>query len=329
MARMEVIFDYDYIKYTLAAAAEKRSIVVTHPSGIEETFNNRTEFYGHWSNKSGGWLGTYNKDKSTPLSVEEFSIVDVQTPEPLEFCLSSVKNHIYNTCNALNIPSYRGYLGKGDSFRVEQSTIVEYKGNRKNIIKPLYLKEVEDYLVKSHDAEIVEHLEADDKCVMTCWKDPSKVLVGVDKDYNGVNYLSLFNPFTNEHINTKNLLGRLESTNKGVKGIGRKFFYHQILSGDSSDNYFANSASDIKWGEKSSYNVLKDLNTDKECWQAIIDCYKKLYPEPKIITGWRGNEFEIDWLYVLNENAIMAHMLRFDGDWFDIISLFDRLGVEY
>lgn len=323
----QLVWDYDYIKYSIGAACEKRDILVTHPSGIEEVFKTRTEFYGHWKKKEGGWLAEYNKSAKNKLTPDDFTIQDRQHPEPLEFCLSSVKNHIYNICEHLDVDNYKGYIGRGDSWRVEASTILKYKGQRANMLKPIHLKAIEEYLISRHDAEVVEVLESDDKCVMECYKNPENILIFIDKDYYGVNNLIGYNVNTKEIVNTGNGLGFLKSTSKGVKGEGRKFFYHQILSGDASDNYFANSASDVKWAEMSSYNALKDCKTDRECWQAIVDSYKILYPTPKVITGWRGDEIEIDWLYVLQENATMAHMLRKEDDRFSVKDVLAKLEI--
>ncbi|MNR21142.1 hypothetical protein D3C85_1380260 [compost metagenome] len=41
----------------------------------------------------------------------------------------------------------------------------------------------------------------------------------------------------------------------------------------------------------------------------------KLYPEPKKVVGWRGNEIEISWEYVMNEMWDMARMHRFENDF--------------
>ena len=61
--------------------------------------------------------------------------------------------------------------------------------------------------------------------------------------------------------------------------------------------------------------TLDDLQlVSKEALQAVADSYKLLYPETKMFKGWRGDEFEIDWKYVFNENWDMARMLRWEND---------------
>jgi len=142
MSDIVAVIDLDYIKYTAAAVGETRTVLVTHtPTGREHSFDNKTAFYGRDKAKSKGWLGDLNKSREEegkslfPLS--EFTIEDVQTPEPLENVLHTVKLMVQKDLEALGASSYKAYLGEGDSFRVERSTAIEYKGNRKNLLKPL------------------------------------------------------------------------------------------------------------------------------------------------------------------------------------------------
>ena len=163
---------------------------------------------------------------------------------------------------------------------------------------------------------------------MEAYRDKSKTVVAVDKDYLGTDVL-LFNPNKyDQGVIDCGGYGGLWLDNKGaVTGKGRAFLYYQTLSQDDSDNYAANSASDVKWGSKSAYKALKDCTDDKEALQAIADSYQLLYPETKLFKGWRGDEFEIDWKYVFNENWDMARMLRWEGDFIVGTDVLERLEV--
>jgi hypothetical protein len=264
-----------------------------------------------------------------PFVLEDFDFVDKQTPEPLEFALSSVKNHIKNVVEALDADSYYGYIGKGDSWRVDASTIVKYKGSRAKMLKPLHLEEIEKYLITSHSGKIVRHLETDDQVVIDCTKDPSKILVGIEKDYMGcdINYY-----IHGEMVEPMKIsgFGNLYLNDKGaVKGHGYIWWLHQVCSGDDSDEYWANSACPEKrWGEKSSYKALKDCKNEREAWEAAIKVYKKLYPEPRVIKGWRGDEFEVDAKYVLNENCIMSRMMTSEDYKFNLDEELDKWGLK-
>lgn len=325
---MDIVWDFDYIKYTIGSIAEKRSILVTNiKTGDQESFDNRTQFYGHWSKKNTGWLAEHNKNRIKKLTVDDFTIEDVQTPLPLSVAINAVDNHINGVLEKLDAKNYYGYIGKGDSWRVEASTILKYKGSREGTLKPLHLPSIEKHLVNKHGAEYITYFEADDKVVMDCTENPELILVGVDKDYRGC-ALTLFNPDKMGEPEKIKGFGKLYiGSDKKVRGEGRIFLYHQILSEDSSDCYAANSASDVKWGEKSSYAVLSKCSDDKQALQGMVEAYKKLYPEPKTITGWRGDTFEIDWFYVMNENFQMAHMLRNETDFIDTMKLLTKLGI--
>ena len=104
----------------------------------------------------------------------------------------------------------------------------------------------------------------------------------------------------------------------------------QTMNGDTSDNYKANCFSGIKWGDKAAYNQLKDATNDKELFQALVDGYKKLYPEKKTVIGWIGKEIEIDWLYVLTECFNLAKMMRtYDEKPTAVKDVLDKLKIEY
>lgn len=326
---MTAVWDFDFIKYTIGAACETRSILVVHnTSGNEKRFKTRTEFYGHYLKKEGGWLGEQNKRRGTPWAVDDFTITDVQEPEPLSFALQTVKNYVNKINNCIGAESYYGYIGKGDSWRVERSTVLKYKGTRAGVLKPLLLDDIENYILNHHAGEVVRGLEADDQCVMDCTADPELCLIGVDKDYMGTT-LKLFNPDKMEAPLRITGLGELVLDAKGkVRGSGRKFFYFQVMSSDTSDNYAANSATNKKWGDKSAYNLLVGCKTDRECWQALADGYKALYDAPTTVKGWRGDDIVVDWLYMLDENVQMAHMLREENDFLDVKNLLDKIGVQ-
>lgn len=324
-----MVLDADFIKYAAAAVGEKRTIkVVNNITGDEAIYKTRTDFWGHWLKKSGGDLAVINKGRDVPYKPEDFTITDIQTPDPVEHSLHLAKVMFEKTLRLTSADSYMAYLGRGDSFRVDLSTIIKYKGQREDMLRPLHLDAVGQYMHKQFGAEYIRGKEADDQCVIDCVEHPASILVGIDKDYYGCP-VQVANPDHPEWglVDCRGL-GSLYVDDKGtVRGRGRMFLYHQVLYGDKSDNYCANSACDTKWGEKSSYDMLKDCKTDREAWAQVVKGYKKLYPEPKVITGWRGDEIEIDWLYVLRENFNMARMLRWDGDTVDARDVLDKMGL--
>lgn len=329
------VLDMDMYKYKAASAGETRSIIVSHvPSGRQKTFKNKTEFKGR-GKKIGGWLGEVNQQREeegkTPFSLEEFEIEDVQTPEPLENVLHTVKMMVDSTLKALNTTRYKAFIGEGDGFRLEKSTLMKYKGSREDTNKPVLLDEVVKYIKKKYKPTLVTDVEADDKIVMEAYKKPDHVVVAEDKDAMGCP-IKVFNPFKPElGVVDCDCFGELwiAPNGKDVKGKGRLWLYFQTAYGDPTDNYRNTSATSKQCGEKTVYNKMKDCKNDKEALQVVVDIYKNLYPEPTVAKGWRGDDIEVDWMYVMKENWTMARMLRFEGDDVDIVDVLDKLEVDY
>lgn len=323
------VYDLDSVKYAVASVGEKRSITVTHKTtGKEKEFNTRTEFWGRDRKHSGGWLAEINKDRTSPFLPEEFDIVDVQTPEPIENVLHSAKMTVERNVEASKAESVQYFIGKGESFRVERSTLLGYKQQRNSTLKPLYLDEVSDYLTRKFKAEVVTHYENDDRVVFETYKQPNKFVIALDKDTYScpVKFFNVNRP--QEGIVNCDCFGGLYLNGKNeVKGKGRMHLYYQICSLDDSDNYKAHCFSDVYWGQKSAYEALKDANNDKEALIAMRDIFQKLYPEPKEVIGWRGNTILIDWMYVMNEMWDMARMHRFENDIVIGTEVMNKMGI--
>jgi hypothetical protein len=331
MSNLTAIIDADVIKYAAAFVGQKNGIVVTHPTiGVEKAFNNRTEFYGHHAKKAGGWLAEYNQDRDSPLLPSEFTIEETVDPEPIENVLHTCKMMYKSMHECIKATKHKGFIGKGDSFRVERSTLLKYKGTRP-MTKPVHLDAVFDYLENRLKCEVIEVEETDERVVQECYKKPHCVATGEDKDYYGqpVRLFNINRP--EEGIIDCTGFGKLWLDDKGdVRGYGRMWLYFQTLSKDDIDNYAANCFSDVRWGPKSAYKLLSPCLDDKEALQSLVGGFKTLYPEPKTVIGWREQPIDIDWLYVAQECFTMARMRRIRGEPEVMLTdVFQRLGVDY
>ena len=332
MTGYKVIIDTDGIAFTCAAAGEKRSIVVTHKNTLEQwAFSNRTEFWGTKRSKDGGKLADMNILRDSPYTWEEFTITDIQTVDPIENILHSTKLTFNRWLGALQTKKYKAFLGGENNFRVERSTLLKYKGDRDQMIKPVSLPQVQEYLISKFKAEVVHGIEADDAVIIEAFGKMDHVVQTFDKDAYGCPVLILNMTRQDEGIVNGNQFGSLWlNEKKEVRGIGRMFLYWQTLNGDSSDQYKANCFSDLKWADMAAYNHLKDATNDKEALEKIVSGFKLLYPEPKKVIGWKGSEIEIDYLYVAQEMFTMARMKKkVDEPEILLTDVFNKLGVEY
>ncbi len=352
----KLCFDIDCLIFSAVSVMEEKFISVTHkPTGRKLEFATRTELWGEWRKKIGGWVGTQNAlSKSDYYKAEDFEVVDGQRLRPfilkgkdgapdktlsaLDGAKKLIDDKIIEICAKLKTGSYFGYTGRGDVFRHEVATLLPYKGNREG--RPLLLDEIKDYVCEKHHIELVEGIEADDACNIAtvqgydAWiksgkNDKYKVIqVAVDKDTKGNNGWH-YNPDKDDAPRLIEGFGKLWLTEKDeVDGCGRLFFYWQVLHGDDTDNYKSNCFSDKKYGGKGAYKDLKDCTNDKEAFTMMVDRFKWMYPEKKIVEGCKG-PVEIDHMYVMQEMATMAMMLRKPGDKIDVKAVCTKLGVNY
>lgn len=327
-----LVFDYDAVAFRAASAAQKTTIKAIHKeTGAEFSFKNRTELWGHHKKKSGGWISK-QKAKGIEYNPDDFIIEDIVTPEPVSNAIQIAKVIVNRTIKALDADSYYGYLGPSSCFRNDIATLLPYKGTREGLARPVNLEDVRSYLRKHHGGENVVGIEADDRITWDTWeayKNGTDLWASVnDKDFKGCTG-NWYNFVTEEKLQVGTELGSIWRGKDKIDGSGRMFKYFQICYGDDADNYFAACASSVKNGDVSAFNAIQGSKTDKEAWERIVKHYKKLYPETLIITNWKGQEIEIDWLYALQEVTDMAHMQRWEGDRLDVRQTLSKLGVEY
>lgn len=337
---MLAVFDYDVLIHKIGYACEKRHIVVRHKeTGWSKEFKNITEFWGR-GKKIGGWLGEKNARavaKGKPeASKEDFEYETIRVADEIQNALYSLKVTIERCIVQAGATEYMGYIGKGDPFRVNLSTLQKYKGSRDPNDKPILKDELINYLIKHHNAILVselpnhpeydEPLEADDWVNIECYKDlENTVAITNDKDARGCGINTLDPTDKEGKIVDNSGFGEIWRDEKGdVRGYGRKFFYLQVMYGDPVDDYSAYLHSDTPWGPVSAFNHLETADDDLECLYRLREGFKLLYPEPKEIVSWQGDPIIIDWFYVFNEMWQMARMLRTIDDVVDLRAVLEK-----
>lgn len=341
-----ISLDLDQTCFVSAAGAEKRTIEATHiASGRVKTFKNRTEFWGTTKKVVGGWLKDQNANMEakakasgrefTPWGRDDFTIVDIQTPEPVEHCLHILKTKINAIFEHLEMDSKYGLgvLGGDDNFRLMLPSPERYKGNREDTLRPLLLKETREYVKKKYNAQVIHGVEADDYLSVlmnTGWEHYQKtgkfnhMVASFDKDQKGTPGL-LFDTMRDSEeriwkhpipMIIDDSMGEIWMEGNKVKGWGRKFFGYQMLCGDSSDNIKPYQCFDIsgRFGDTAAFNLIGHLQTEKDMWTAIVDQYKTWFPAGVEFTSWDGSVRKMSagqWASIIFQ---MVYMKRVPND---------------
>jgi hypothetical protein len=340
-----LILDADSIAYKAAAANESKSITTTHPVLGVEHWDNRTKFR--------------ERLKSGTTTEDEYTIEDVQDPRHISYGQTLIKEMIKNTCQRAKVYKYEIYISGDNNFREviplperyiqadgKSSTGGQYKSNRDDTIRPVQLKALRQWMTDELGAIPVHDREVDDISSIRAYsgyqarlvdKEAPKIIQATgDKDALGCTGW-LFNQDKMTEPQLIQGLGELHREGKGIKGTGRMFFYFQTLFGDKVDGYRPVDIADIaqqkaggkklQFGEVAAYNILKDLKSDKECWQAIYNTYKSWYPEPTVYTAWNGEEHTKDAVDIMQLYVDCAHMQRFKDDRIICRQVLTKLGI--
>jgi hypothetical protein len=217
--------------------------------------------------------------------------------------------------------SWVGYLTDSDrNFRIDVASILPYKGNREGSSKPPKWQMIRDYLLSeySNQVTLVSGIEADDQLAIDQYKSydlavraladtgctPNEFKICVDDCYDHTIICSI----------DKDLMmvpGWHYDWNKDkrvfvTKVAGLRWFYKQLLTGDTVDN--------IKGlhgvGPKST--LLKYLDDCDEEWMMAAHVYGEYFKR----FGHYASLF-------MRENASLLWMLRSEGDVFDYSHLLD------
>lgn len=157
--------------------------------------------------------------------------------------------------DAVSVTSFNIFLscGRADSFRA--ILYPEYKANRKRE-KPKHYQALKDHLISSWNATVADAEEADDLIGINL--DAKSIACTIDKDI-------LYGLEGHKYNFVKDLLfytSQEEAT---------KFFYKQLLMGDSADNIIGLP----KIGEVRALKLLEGLDTEEEMFEQVRFQYEK------------------------------------------------------
>ena len=151
---------------------------------------------------------------------------------------------------------YEVYLTGQWNFSYDFAKSAPYKGNRKDVEKPVHLSLCREYLVDKWGAIVSEGEEADDLIGIAATKHgPDTVVASIDKDM-----LQL----PCKHFNFTTGVWTDVSEFEGLK-----FFYKQILTGDRADNIVGL----FRVGPVKAEKMLEGCSTEQDLWEAVVKAY--------------------------------------------------------
>ena len=149
---------------------------------------------------------------------------------------------------------YELFLTGKTNFRNEVAVTVPYKGNRKDVKKPKHLPLLREYLQTAWGASVSDGQEADDDIAIRATElGEESIIVSIDKDFMQV---------PGWHYNFVKKVKKHVTPEEGLR-----FFYKQILMGDSADNI----KGIFRVGEKKATKMLADLKTEQQFYQCCVE----------------------------------------------------------
>lgn len=191
------------------------------------------------------------------------------------------------------------------NFRKGVAKTKVYKGNRTSE-KPFHFDNIRAYMLSEHNCIVTHGMEADDKICIDQYADyvinkdnPQVVSCSRDKDLRinpGLHFRWACGKQPADGPTTVTELGHLELSQgspKKLRGDGLKFFYSQLITGDTTDNIPGLP----KRGPVFAYNLLNECESEADCFKAVKQSYEEVFGE-----AWKEHLREMtDLLWMVRE----------------------------
>lgn len=180
-----------------------------------------------------------------------------------------------------------GYLTGSDNFRFDVAKTYPYKGNRKETEKPKWLADSREYMQDKYGFGVTVGCETDDKLAeeATSYYDPDAyVIASLDKDM-----------FTIPGYKFNWRKGTFEYS---TKHDALKFFYTQLLTGDTADNIVGL----YRVGPRKAEKILDGALSEVEMYTRVL----KAYSESPTLVGDPEER--------IVENGRLLHLCRYEGE---------------
>lgn len=314
------VFDLDTICYPVSTMCDEKWIE-TFVFKKNRKFKNRTELQRWCEVKS--------------VDYKSLEIKDCREAEPVANCLSSIKKSIERLIDEVGATHAEFYLGGSGNFRLDLPLPVRYKSNRDNHIRPTHLQAAQEYVIRKYDAKKIKNIECDDfVSIRTISINKQEGVKGIcittDKDQlqTFTDEMYVYRGGKEYHLNSE--LGELWFEKASVKGTGLKWLLNQALvTGDSTDEYLPRRHFNKKYGAKSYYNDVNEIDNVKELLQFIVNKWRSLVGETCEFNSWDGKFQLMTWLELAELYFSAAYMKTKIDDDLKFEDLLIKYDVEY
>ncbi len=210
----------------------------------------------------------------------------------------------------------------------------EYQGNRQDKPKPRYLHMMREWMHQKYPATMHQFCEADDGMSSAQYaKSDSSIICSKDKDLDMVPGLHL-DWDTGEIKDTAGDFGTIwlddSKSSTKLKGLGQKFFWAQMLMGDSADHIQGlpvlmneHMSKPKKVGPAITYSLLNDISSNKEAFVYVKSLYEKTGHHVGF-KHWQTGEV-VPWQRVFVSEAQLLWMRRETTNENDVLAWFKQV----
>ena len=304
--------------------------------------------------------------KLSPYSVDDFIIEQKQRlkmdeSKALEQAKIMINMKLKGLRQQFGINNIDVCIGGGLCFRNSLPTVEPYKGNRIDSLRPILLKSLRSWVMEEKNGEYApEGFENDDyvewwgyKGYMDYKKNGvfSYGVIAEDKDsFSNPKLLINFgqhtgedNPFKGDYKFPQAWVipdsgvssgetDLIVKSKKEFKASGLKWLLSQaFLIGDTADHY--NALKHLKhyktnFGDVGAYELLSEVDSPKDCVQAVIDLYASFFPYGVEYTDHRGDKQDVTTMEYMNTYFLVAYMTRSAKDTMDFYKLCKAFKVD-
>lgn len=259
---MHVLIDGDPLVYRIGFAVEERTYAIVYQLDGKSPMQHLVFKDGHDKNK---W-----KRENPDVIIHDES-VEV-THAPLSHALQQVKRSLQETREAVRAHFHLDdveihiILSGPGNFRVEYSTIREYKGNRKETHKPHWYQQIRNYMTQEFGAVVVEGREADDELSIRqhqhSMDGEKSIICTIDKD------LDMVPGWHYDYV--RHVFYTIDETD------GELWFWTQVLAGDLTDNIPGCPGYGVKTAQKAVAKQFEKVGGDSRAmWEWIVERYEE------------------------------------------------------